>query len=225
VALTDHAEDFDANRFGHYQASCRALSTDAVQLIPGLEFRFAHFRGLHLLACGLREWIVPATPDDFIRLVPGVSGLTILAHPVLTRYRIPLPVWNGIDGVEVWNATYNTRFLPDPQAIALLRTIRCVRPSAVGLAGLDQHDASNDRGTRVVLVQDADEANPLAALRAGRFINRGRTMSFSAQVDWPGSGLAALAAARVVFDGVERTQERVARAWRRRQTRRAHRES
>jgi hypothetical protein len=220
LALTDHAEDFDAARFQAYSAACRTTSTDAVQLIPGLEFRFPHFRGLHLLACGLREWITPATPDEFMAMAPTVSGLTIVAHPVLARYRIPLSVWNGIDAVEVWNATYNTRYLPDPQAIELLRTLRCTRASAVAVAGLDQHDAANDRGTRVVLLQEADAANPLAALRAGRFINRGRTMSFTPQMDWPRARLAALKAARVVFDGIERTQEHLTRAWRRRQARR-----
>src|SRR5215469_5131451 len=66
VGLTDHAEDFDADRFAAYRAECAGLSDAAVTLIPGLEFRFEGYTGLHLLALGLTRWITPAKPEDFI---------------------------------------------------------------------------------------------------------------------------------------------------------------
>jgi hypothetical protein len=185
-------------------------------MIPGLEFRFAHHRGLHLLALGLEQWMMPATPEDFIADVTRNAGLTVMAHPLLTRYRMPHAVRERIGAIEVWNATYNTRYLPDPRAIALLRDIQCDRPEVVGVAGLDQHDGTNDRGTRVVLTDPADLAVPLEALRAGRFSNRGQTMSFGARAAWGGPRFASLVAARAVLDAVERTQERLVRAWRRR---------
>jgi hypothetical protein len=223
VALTDHAEDFDAARFARYTAECAALSDQHVVLIPGLEFRFAEFRGLHLLACGLSRWIEVATPDAFIRETTGICGLTVLAHPILTRYHVPLAVADGINAVEVWNAAYNTRYLPDPRAIALFRAMRGARPEVVAVVGLDQHDGANDRRARVVLTSASDLAAPLAAMRAGRFRNRGQTMSFSAQLDWSNAGLAVLFAVRGVFDRLERAQERVLRAWRRRAARTAKR--
>ena len=55
VGLTDHAEDFSEARWHEYVAECAGASTDAVRLVPGLEFRFADFRGLHLLAFGLGQ--------------------------------------------------------------------------------------------------------------------------------------------------------------------------
>jgi hypothetical protein len=216
VAMTDHAEDFDAARFAEYCAECATLSDAHVALIPGLEFRFAHHRGLHLLALGLARWIEPPTPEAFIIETTGCAGLTVMAHPGLAGYHMPVAVRERIGAIEVWNAAYNTRYLPDPRAIALLSRVRRDRPGVVALAGLDQHNGANDRGTRVVLVDGADLATPLEALRAGRFVNRGRTMSFDAYAEWTGPRLGALVAARVVLDTVERAQDRLVRVWRRR---------
>jgi predicted metal-dependent phosphoesterase TrpH len=209
VGLTDHAEDFDESRFAAYRAECASLSDAAVTLIPGLEFRFEGYTGLHLLALGLTRWIAPATPADFIAETRGVAGLTIAAHPVLFKYQMPDEVRTGINAIEVWNAKYNTRYLPDPRAIRLLHEVRRTRPDVVATVGLDQHDAANDRRTRVI-VDDA-AADPLAQVRAGCFQNEGLRLSFGPAVDWPPYGLPLLEATRYVFDHVERAQERLAK--------------
>jgi len=213
IGLTDHAEDLDANQWDEYVEHCRATSDAVVQLIPGLEFRFAGHRGLHLLALGLDRWIAPRTPAEFITMSRGVAQLTIVAHPILAGYRIPADVRAGIDAIEVWNASYNTRYLPDPRAMRLLRDVQRARPEVVGVAGLDQHDCSNDRETRVV-VHDAN-GDPLTQLRRGAFENVGRTMRFDAAVSLSRTRLGVLSLARWAFDGVERVQDRAARSLRR----------
>src|SRR6185503_4686761 len=133
-----------------------------------------------------------------ISLTRERAGFTIVAHPVLPDYVIPPEVLAGIDALEVWNAAYNTRFFPDFEAIRLLHRARRTRPDLVGTAGLDQHDCRNDRETRVIL--DADSADPMAELKAGRFRNRGRTMEFAPSVPWSPLRIAALSGARWVFD-------------------------
>jgi len=208
VGLTDHAEDFDEGVFSRFTAECAALSAGGPRLIPGLEFRFAGLKGLHLLALGLTRWIEPATVAEFMAMTRGTAGLTIAAHPILPKYTYPAAVLDGIDAIEVWNASYNTRYLPDPRAIRLLREIRRRRPEVVAVAGLDQHDARNDRETRVEVF---DAGDPLAALRAGHFRNIGRTMSFDAHAELGPATNAALWTARTLFDGVERLQDRTAR--------------
>lgn len=213
IGLTDHAEDMTANQWDEYVEHCRAVSDAAVQLIPGLEFRFAGHRGLHLLALGLDRWIVPRTPAEFVTMSRNVARLTIAAHPVLAGYHIPAEVCAGIDAIEVWNASYNTRYLPDPRAMRLLHDIQRARAEVVGVAGLDQHDCSNDRETRVV-VHEAD-GDPLTQMRRGAFENVGRTMRFDAAVSLSRTRLGMLSAARWAFDGVERLQDRAARSLRR----------
>lgn len=209
VGLTDHAEDFDEARFAAFRRECASLSDQDVSLIPGLEYRFAGYTGLHLLALGLTRWIAPATPEAFIADTKGATRLTIAAHPVLFKYQAPPEVLAGIDAIEVWNANYNTRYLPDPRAIRLLHEVRRTRPDVVGIAGLDQHDAANDRGTRVIV--DAAAKDPLAEIRAGRFENQGFGMRFGPTVAWPAYQLSLLDAIRFAFDRVERTQERLAK--------------
>jgi hypothetical protein len=213
VAMSDHAEDFHAARFDTFVAHCEAVSDDRVTMIPGLEFRFAGYTGLHLLACGLRQWISPRTPGEFAATAPAICGLTMVAHPGLARYVVPPDVADTIDAIEVWNAAYNTRYLPDPRALQVLREIRSTRPEVVGIAGLDQHNAANDRRTRVVL--ERDTTDPLAELRAGRFQNQGATITFRASGDWPVAARVALSVARTGLDVIERTQERWALARRR----------
>ncbi len=217
LGITDHAEDFDAAKYAALREECAAHSDAAIQLIAGLEFRFAGYPGLHLLALGLSEFIAPETPGEFISQTRARSRFTVAAHPILFDYTLPAEVAAGIDAIEVWNAGYNTRFLPDPRAIRLLQRVRLTRPGVVGTAGLDQHDARNDRETRVVLTAGAP-ADALAALRGGHFVNQGRTMRFDPRGEWSALGLGALTLSRLLLDGVERTQERVSR-WLQRRSR------
>lgn len=209
VGLADHAEDFIPERFSEYVRHCRAVSDADVRIIPGLEYRFAGFPGMHLLALDLKQWIAPQTPNEFIVQTRGAAKLTIAAHPKLANYLLPQAVVDGIDAVEVWNASYDTRYLPDPRAIRLLHAIRQSRPEVVGTVGLDQHDCHNDRKARVVV--DTVEPDPVAALKAGRFRNVGRTMAFSPTVEWDPARLGALSLARWALDHVESLQVRLAR--------------
>lgn len=210
VGLTDHAEDLAPEMWPEYVAHCAECSDEAVRLIPGLEYRFSGLKGLHLLALGLSRWIAPRTPADFIRMTEEAAQLTVMAHPVLAGYQVPDAVRHGIGAVEVWNASYNTRFLPDPRAIDILHELRAERPEVVGTFGLDQHDRRNDRRVRVVVAHEA--ADPLAEIRAGRFTNVGLTMRLDPAVALSPLQLRALAATRWAFDRVERTQEHIARA-------------
>lgn len=212
VGLTDHAEDFDGPTFARFVEHCAALSDRSVTLVPGLEFRFEGYKGLHLLALGLGSWIEPRTPEEWASTAPKVARFTVLAHPVLTRYQVPDAVLAAIDAVEVWNAAYNTRFLPDASAIRLLHSVRRSRPEVVGTAGLDQHDSRNDRETRIVL--DRPTPDPLQALKAGQFTNAGRTMRFGPAVEWSPIRLGAFGALRWAYDRIERTQDRLARGLR-----------
>lgn len=208
VALTDHAEDFDASLFEEYQAHAAAVSED-VRLITGLEFRFRGYRGLHLLAIGLQSWIDPRTPEEFIKLAPAAGAFTVVAHPVLARYRIPRVVADGIDAVEVWNARYDNRWLPDARSVAALDEIRSARPWVVGTVGMDMHDARERRLLRVAI--GPAEHDPVAAIRGGRFTNVSAPLRFDPAVSWTPHQRAIFRVAHAACSSVERAQVRVAR--------------
>lgn len=211
IGLTDHAEDFTGEVFDHFVLRCEQLSDDRLRLYPGLEFRFPGHPGLHLLALNLRRWITPQTPEAFLRQAAEACELTILAHPILTRYHVPPVVAKSIDAVEVWNATYNTRFLPDVRAIRLYQSLRRERPELLAVVGLDQHDSSNDREVRL-LVRGSADVSPFALVRERHYMNIGRTMRLAPDVGWGPSKTAAWGAARWMFDRVERVQNGIARS-------------
>jgi hypothetical protein len=204
--MTEHAEDLDPSIWTRYRERCGELSDDRVRIIPGLEFRFAGFPGVHLLALGLERWMEPATPGEFFDLAAGNARFTGAAHPVAYDYALPDEVATRVDAIEVWNTQYNTRYLPDPRAIELLQRVRRTRPEVVGFAGLDQHNAANDRGARVVLT--GPDRDPLQALRAGRFRSRGRLLGFRPDVGWGPVRLGLLRAARASLDSVSTWQDR-----------------
>jgi hypothetical protein len=209
VGLTDHAEDFVPELFGEYVQHCAAVSDGRVQFIPGLEFRIA--QGVHLLALGLRQWITPRTAEEFFESTRTTAQLTLLAHPVLARYKIPQTVLDNIDGIEVWNTGYNTRYLPDPRAMRLYHSVARIRPGTVATAGLDQHDGRNDREVRVIL-NNPSAAEPLLEIKNGRFSNSGKTMRFDSRAAIPPARMRLLTAVRWAFDIGERTQDRVLHA-------------
>ncbi len=206
VGMTEHAEDLDAATWQRYRERCGDLSDGRVRIIPGLEFRFSGFPGVHLLAFDLERWMEPTTPGEFFNLAAGNARFTCAAHPVAYDYALPDEVAARVDAIEVWNTQYNTRYLPDPRAIDLLQRLRRARPEVVGFAGLDQHNAANDRGARVVLT--APDPDPLGTIRAGRFRNRGRLLGFGPDVGWGPIRLGLLRAARAGLDSVSAWQDR-----------------
>jgi hypothetical protein len=208
IGMTDHAEDFTPAQYLEYRARCGSLSDERLSIIPGLEYRFGGYPGLHLLAFGLSEMIDPATPEAFCQLTRERTEFTMVAHPVLPAYSIPDTVAATLDAIEVWNAAYNTRYLPDVRAIRLYHEIAGRRPEVVAIAGLDQHDSRNDRETRVVLENPMAD-KPLAELKAGRFTNRGRTMTFDAHARFSEPRLKALSLARWSLDRVNTMHEKV----------------
>ena len=89
IGLTDHAEDFEPDRYLALQQECAAVSDSRVRIIPGLEYRFNGYPGLHLLALGLTKWIAPKTPAEFIQQTRGhVASFTVVAHPGLADYQV-----------------------------------------------------------------------------------------------------------------------------------------
>ncbi len=209
VGMSDHAEDLTEDIFKEYIDHCDSLSDHVVRIIPGLEYRFSGLKGMHLFALGLRTWITPKTPAEFFEQTRETAQMTVLAHPVLTRYTVPATVLENVDAIEVWNAGYNTRYLPDPRAMRLFRDVYARRPNVVATVGLDQHDSTNDRETRIVLPAPSDD--PIVEIKSGRFTNKGKTMRFDSRVSLSGPQWAALKAGRSIYDIVERVQDKTVR--------------
>lgn len=213
LALTDHAEDFDDDAFAVYREQCATLSDDRLHIVPGLEFRLPRMRGVHMLALGVTHLFAPSSADDFFAHARADGAFTILAHPVLCRYAPSDVIAAHVDGIEVWNARYNSSVLPDPRAIELLQSLRTARPELVATIGHDQHDGHDDAATNLLLTTSHDSL--LDALRAGRFVNAGRTMSFDSHADLAPAVMQSLKRRRAMLDGLLGVRSRFHRIARR----------
>lgn len=208
IALTDHAEHLDQYVFDEYLGHCTSLSDDEFRFIPGLEFRFPHHRGMHLLALDVTRWMSPSTPEEFFDQAEEAAGFTVLAHPMLCRYTLPPVVEQRVDAVEVWNAKYNGRHLPDPGAIALHHAIAERRPDLLATVGLDQHDSHADGGVRIALHAGTNMAL-IAALHAGEFTNTGHSLAFDARAALPHGAMRSLRRRRRALDAVTSVRDRM----------------
>ncbi len=213
IGVTDHAEDFDEEKWLTLVSECAKASDDLIEVIPGLEFRFDGFPGLHLLACGLDRFITPRTPAEFIAQTERHATLTIGAHPVIWRRECPPDVLRSLNAIEIWNGGYNTRYLPDPSAISLVRRLRRDGFSTVATVGPDQHDRRNDKQLRIWM--SVHEPDSLAAIREGRFRGEGTSMSISC-TDWSVYQRLTLRVGRWLLDTVVSAQEQLHRRRQRR---------
>jgi hypothetical protein len=53
------------------------------------------------------------------------GGLAVLAHPGRAAYHCPPALCVALDGIEIWNAAYDGRFVPPPASFRLLQEARC----------------------------------------------------------------------------------------------------
>ena len=168
--LTEHVRGFDQDKFNHFVSECRRLSDDRVLLVPGLEFDFAEQNDLHVLMVGLKVLPEGKTADQIVASASKQGALIVVAHPVRNGHHIPDNIADIIDGIELWNAAYNSRYLPDEKAIVLLRQLRKSNKHLIGLGGLDLHGLEGFRGLRIRLKGGfEDGADLLSLIRNGSF--------------------------------------------------------
>lgn len=221
MVVTDHAEDLGAVELRDYVSQCRLLSGRGFLAVPGLEFRLPEMDETHLIVAGWDDphpgEYVPA-PEICAGAVAGRNvNLVVLAHPFKTNPPRPLPpeIEAGLDAVEVWNASCDSRYLPDYRAIRIYRDLKSRRPGLVGIGGLDLHDSSGFRGLRIRLRGECRTAAELVSrLKAGEFENVGAYLSMRSSPDYGRAALALLSVGRHILDAADSIISRANCAWR-----------
>ena len=168
LAMAEHSDTLDAGTVARYAAECRRLSSEACVVVPGIEF--ACLGGLHLLGIGVDEYCDAVDPVEVAAHVRARGGAAIVAHPRRYRFRLPEGLLRRVHGVELWNAGYDGRFVPDGRCVALLREMRARGIALLAYGGQDLHRITWHRHVRVELeVAEASERAVVGALRGGRF--------------------------------------------------------
>jgi hypothetical protein len=168
VGMAEHSNTLSAARVARLVDECRRLSTGGCRIIPGIEFSCRG--GLHLIGFGLTEYSGSTDPYDLARFIADRGCLAVLAHPQRYLDRIPADLAPLLHGIEIWNARYDGRFIPDHRCLDLLTILRQRNASLRGYGGVDLHEIADVAHVRTVITtDDTSEASLLAGLGQGRF--------------------------------------------------------
>jgi hypothetical protein len=209
VAMSEHSDTLDQGRLTELAGECERWSQGDLLLIPGVEYTCEG--NLHLLAFGMRHYTNDKSAAGVARRVDESGGVPVVAHPSRYGYRLPENVVPWLAGIEVWNAGYDGRFVPNPHSFRLLATLRRRRPSLAAFCGQDVHRVSQLCAVGVrIECERLDEASILAALREGRFTVHGRLFRFDARREAPAGTMLKLRLARRAYENARWLRDRVA---------------
>ena len=169
VGLSEHSDTFDQHKMAHLVDECRRLSDASFLMVPGLEFTCDNH--LHLLALGIEHYTDAMNPALVARFVRAQGGLAILSHPSRYGYQIPSGLEMLLDGIEVWNAGYDGRFIPNDRSIRLWKSLRARNNSLRAFGSQDLHAIGDHRHVRVsVRCEQLTRDAILKSLKGGNFV-------------------------------------------------------
>ncbi len=155
--MTEHADDFTAQKFADFARGCAEASTPEFLFIPGLEV--AH-KDAHILMLGLRGFPQGGSLRDF----KALSGFAVLAHPHRNHYLLEPQMREVTDAVEVWNSQYDGKHALRPRAEWLRRG-----DDKKIFVGWDLHRRSHAGGPVLEIDAPLEAGAVLEALRAEKY--------------------------------------------------------
>jgi len=187
VGLTDHAEDLSPPDFEALRQECKEHSDELCVMIPGLEYRC--MGDIHILGLGIAHDISTDDPVVVASKIKALGGIAVLAHPGRNGYQCPRELFQALNGIEIWNAEYDGRFVPPLANLRLLQEARGGNPAVWGFGGADLHGIDRPPGVELQLrvidgKMEVDAQIILLHLRLGRFTVRGRYVGFHAQTQF-----------------------------------------
>lgn len=166
LLLTEHIHDFLPEKIEEILKECQLLSDEQFIIIPGLELEN---KGEHFLVIGINESL--KNSHDLTQLRSS-GAIIVWAHP----YKIKSDGIEGfqIDGLEVWNSCYDSKFFPRWRALRLLKKLR-QKNNIFAYGGIDFHRFSHLGGPFLVAdVEKLSQREILENLKQGKFfVQRG----------------------------------------------------
>jgi len=180
VGLTDHAEDLTSDDVKCLRRECEQHSNESCTVIPGLEFRCSG--GIHILGLGVADHIPSSNPVVVASEIRAKGGLAILAHPSRASQNGGSELYATLDGIEIWNAAYDGRFVPPLSNLRLLQEARNTNPAILAFGGTDLHWLHRPPSVVLELAESNGVSQDivLEELRFGRFSIRGKYVCFGA---------------------------------------------
>jgi hypothetical protein len=208
VAMTEHSDTLDQARLSNLADQCQASSRSDLLLIPGVEYTCDG--NLHLLAFGMRRYTSETRPIAVAQQVAEAGGIPVVAHPIRYAYGVSEELAPWLAGIEVWNAGYDGRFVPNPRSFQLLEAFRRRNAMLAAFSGQDIHRTRHFCDVSVVVDEDRlEERAILDALREGRFGIRGGPFRIAARAELSKGTMVAWRLAHRVYEHARWLRNRI----------------
>ena len=168
IFMTEHSDTFNLRLMSRFVQECDRLSNKNFFVIPGIEYTCEN--NLHLMGLGIRKYQDLVNPIEVAQHIRIENGLSVISHPSRYNYILPNGLEGEIDGVEIWNAIYDGRFIPNHSSISLLQSLRSDYPNLLAFGGQDLHSIKPYPHVRLRISCDKlSEESLLLALRHGKY--------------------------------------------------------
>lgn len=210
VGMSEHSDTLDAEKVAAYVKECECVSTPECLIIPGIEFTCEN--NLHLLGFGMKDYTDSKDPVEVAQFIQRNGGVAVVAHPKRYEYQIPPELVPFLNGIEVWNAGYDGRFVPNDRTLRLLEQLRRSNGSLCAFGGQDFHQMKDHSHVRVQISSERlHQEGILEKLRKGPFV----VSNFCFRVSAGSNGrlnLTGITLARGAYELVMRIRNRVGSA-------------
>lgn len=169
VGMSEHSDTLDSEKVIRLREECQEHSTLECLIIPGIEFTCVD--NLHLIGLGVQQYSPSQNPVEINKFIQQEGGIAIIAHPKRYQYQIADDLLSTVNGIEVWNAGYDGRFVPNDQSLTLLKSVRTLQDTPLAFGGQDLHKI-NSHHRQVYLNVCCDRLSSdavLSSLRNGNF--------------------------------------------------------
>jgi glycosyltransferase involved in cell wall biosynthesis len=206
ACITDHSQDISEAVFETFVGECQSLSDDEFLFVPGLEYSCDNY--VHILGIGIRHISSRTDPTAVIDHIHSENGVAVLAHPTKSHLN-PTDKWiNRLDGVEIWNAGADGRFLPQRHSVELVGDLKSGAKHLAVYFGMDFHAGFQDMA--IVVNSDFLRVDGiLAALRERDFRCTSLLLNMPSSGTMPRWKCSAVFMARHLLNGLRFLRDRI----------------
>ena len=169
IGMTEHSDTLDEEKVALYVKECRRVSSPDCLIIPGIEF--SCYNNLHLIGLGVSRYTSSRDPLRVSKFIQQNGGIAIVAHPKRYNYDIPAELAETLNGIEIWNASYDGRLVPNDRSINLLNNFRTLNSLIFAFGGQDLHRITDHSHVQVIVsCEELGKDTILGALKEGTFV-------------------------------------------------------
>lgn len=169
IGMSEHSDTLDEKKMADYVKECQQVSSQNCLIISGIEFTCED--NLHIVGLGVEHYTDIKDPLKVAEFIRQQGGISIIAHPVRYNYQIPSNLSNAVDGIEVWNAGYDGRFVPNDCSLNLIKEMRKENKSILAFGGQDLHRIKDHCSVEIAApCNGLSKGSILLALKEGNFV-------------------------------------------------------